>query len=194
METMTSAHVSPYAAGVTSATQLDIVPHPLDSGVRSLHGVYRVYDRDMETVREMRDRAGLTQTDLARQTGLSQPNISAYEAGRRTPTSGTLEKIRQATGPRPTAALATHRADVARIARAHKAVDVRVFGSVSRGEDQPGSDLDLLVDFDEGASLLDLVGLGDQLEALLGVPVDVISSGGLRGKAGERIRQMAVPL
>lgn len=146
------------------------------------------------TIRDAREQAGLTQTELARRTGLSQPNISAYESGRRVPSEATLAKILRATGPRPSDVLAVHRAAVLEIAREHHAWQVRVFGSSARGEDQPGSDLDLLVDFDDSASLFDLVGLADVLEERLGIAVDVVSAGGLGGPMGERILATAVPL
>ncbi len=62
----------------------------------------------------------------------------------------------------------------------HKAFNVAVFGSIARGEDRPDSDVDFLVTFDKGTSLLDLVGLQDALADYLKIPVDVISTGGLK--------------
>ena len=70
---------------------------------------------------------------------------------------------------------------------------VRVFGSVARGDAGQSSDVDLLVDFEAEASLLDQVGLTQDLEALLGMSVDVISTGGLRPRH-HRIREEAVDL
>jgi uncharacterized protein len=70
---------------------------------------------------------------------------------------------------------------------------VRVFGSIARGSAGPSSDVDLLVDFDAEASLLDQVGLTQDLEALLGMSVDVISSGGLLPRH-RRIRDEAIDL
>lgn len=64
--------------------------------------------------------------------------------------------------------LQSRRGDILRIAEEHGARNVRVFGSEARGEAHPGSDLDLLVDMAQGRSLLDLVGLGQDLEDLLG--------------------------
>lgn len=78
-------------------------------------------------------------------------------------------------------------------ARRRHASRVRVFGSVARGEAGLTSDVDLLVDFDTEASLLDQVGLTQDLEALLGVHVDVISTGGLRPQH-RRIRDEAIDL
>lgn len=135
-----------------------------------------------DEVRELRESAGLSQTELARRVRLSQPNISAYESGARNPSEETLERIRVACRSCPSAALAAHRDDVRRVAAEHKAHDVRVFGSASRGKDTADSDLDLLVRFEDDASLFDLVELADALEALLEVNVDVISEGGLNAR------------
>jgi predicted nucleotidyltransferase len=66
-------------------------------------------------------------------------------------------------------------------------------GSVARGEAQPGSDLDLLVDFEAGASPLDHVGLFQDLEELLGVGVDVVTRSALKPR-DEHIRAEAVDL
>jgi predicted nucleotidyltransferase len=65
-------------------------------------------------------------------------------------------------------------------ARRRHASRVRVFGSVARGDAGPSSDVDLLVDFEPEASLIDQVGLTQDLKSLLGMSVDVISTGGLR--------------
>ena len=68
-----------------------------------------------------------------------------------------------------------------------------MFGSVARGEARPSSDVDLLVDFDAEASLLDQVGLTQDLEALLRMHGDVISTGGLSPRH-RRIRDEAIDL
>jgi hypothetical protein len=69
-----------------------------------------------------------------------------------------------------------------------------LFGSLERGEARPGSDVDLLVDTDSGPSLMDLVGLGEDLEDLLGTRVDVLSAAGVSTHLRERIVGEAVPL
>ena len=66
------------------------------------------------------------------------------------------------------------------IRRRYKAEVKGIFGSYARGDFRADSDLDLLVDFDDGASLLDLVGLGQYLEGVLGCKVDVVSRRSLR--------------
>lgn len=79
------------------------------------------------------------------------------------------------------------------IAARHKGLKIAVFGSVARGEDGPDSDVDFLVTFDKGTSLLDLVGLQDSLAAFLKMPVDVISMGGLKPR-DNHIREEAMAL
>jgi len=66
-------------------------------------------------------------------------------------------------------------------ADASGARDVRVFGSVARGEERDGSDVDFLVSLDPGRTLLDLARLELRLERLLGRRVDVVTEGELRG-------------
>ena len=67
------------------------------------------------------------------------------------------------------------RQEILQIAARHGAHNIRVFGSIARGEDQPDSDVDLLVDMASGRSLLDFVGLGQDLEELLDRKVDVVT-------------------
>ena len=74
---------------------------------------------------------------------------------------------------KPSLILERHRIAVREAARRHRVVTPRVFGSVARGVDRDGSDLDLLVDTLPGATLFDLGALQEELEMLLGVPVDV---------------------
>jgi uncharacterized protein len=86
------------------------------------------------------------------------------------------------------------RDDISRIATDHGALNIRVFGSVRRGESDNSSDLDLLVDMSEGRSLLDLVALGADLEEALGVAVDVVTVKSLSPYLRDRILAEAVPL
>jgi len=85
------------------------------------------------------------------------------------------------------------RTEIFRVARKRRARRIAVFGSVARGEACPDSDLDLLVDFEPGASLLDHVGLPQNLEGLLGVGVDIVTRGSLKPRDGH-IRAEAVDL
>lgn len=76
----------------------------------------------------------------------------------------------------------------------HGAGEVRVFGSVARGEDRADSDIDLLVELEEGRTLLDLERLQVELADLLGGPVDVGTPGMLRGGVSDRARADLVRL
>ncbi|WP_333875265.1 nucleotidyltransferase family protein [Methylobacter sp.] len=80
------------------------------------------------------------------------------------------------------------------IARHYHAVNIRMFGSVVRGEEQEDSDIDLLVDFLPGTTLLDQVGLIDALSTALGRKVDIVSERALNKYLRQRILQEAVPL
>jgi predicted nucleotidyltransferase len=86
------------------------------------------------------------------------------------------------------------RNDILRLASQHGAHHVRVFGSVARGEAGATSDVDLLVQMDSGRSLLDLIGLTQELESILQRKVDVLTDEGLSPYLKERIQAEAVPL
>ena len=90
--------------------------------------------------------------------------------------------------------LKDRREDILRIAAQHGAHNVRVFGSVARGEARPDSDVDLLVEMEPGRSLLDLGGLLMDLQALLGREVVVVTDKGLRDRIRTRVLQEAKPL
>lgn len=87
-----------------------------------------------------------------------------------------------------------HREEILGVARRHGAITVRLFGSRARGEARGASDLDLLVSLDEGTSLLDLVAMKQEIEELLGCPVDVVSERALSPHLRERILAEAAPL
>jgi uncharacterized protein len=85
------------------------------------------------------------------------------------------------------------RAAILRLAQTHGATNLRVFGSVARAENREDSDVDLLVDFDKGKSLLDLIGFKLDLENLLGAKVDVVTPNSLR-YIRDRVLAEALPL
>jgi len=86
------------------------------------------------------------------------------------------------------------RDDILGLAARRGARNVRVFGSVARGENDPQSDIDFLVDLEPGRSLLDLGGLQRDLAALLASKVDVVSSRGLRDRVRQSVLRDAVSL
>lgn len=146
----------------------------------------------MNEVCELRTAAGLTQAELARRSGVAQPNVAAYESGRRRPSAAMLARLRRAASPLPREALARRRDELVEVAARHVMRDVRVFGSVSRGTDTSVSDVDLLVDPPATAGLLELAAFALEVEDLLGFPVDLVTEGGLR--PDHPIRAEAVPL
>ncbi len=86
------------------------------------------------------------------------------------------------------------REDILRIASRRGAHNVRVFGSLARGDALPDSDADFLVDLEPGRSLFDLGGLLMDLQSLLERPVDVVTERGLRGRMRNRVLTEAIPL
>lgn len=133
----------------------------------------------MDDVRALRQAAGLSQHELAARSGVAQPNIAAYETGRRRPSAQTMDRIRRAVRPLPHDALAAHRAELVELAGRYGLSNIRVFGSVMRGTDRPGSDLDVLVTRADGVGLLRLAAFAEEASELLGVEVDVVTDGGL---------------
>lgn len=158
-------------------------------------------------IKESRAAAGLTQAELAERAGTSQPTIAAYEAGDKIPNVATLERVLRAAGTNLTTSrsrgtrhadrlrrlLSERRDEMLETAARHHARNVRVFGSVARGEETDASDIDLLVDMDPGRSLLDQVRLRRAMSELLGVEVDVVTTGGLLQR-DRSILDDAVPL
>jgi uncharacterized protein len=145
-----------------------------------------------ELLREARRRSGLSQSELATRAGVTQSVVSEYEAGKRQPALPTLARLVAATGHE--LALGLERSDPAvrglpdtplgRRLRQHRkalleavhssgASNLRVFGSVARGQDGPDSDVDLLVDLPEDTSLFAVLALEGTLERILKVSVDL---------------------
>ncbi|NTW38074.1 MAG: nucleotidyltransferase family protein [Syntrophobacteraceae bacterium] len=89
--------------------------------------------------------------------------------------------------------LMSKRDQILKIAAKRGAKRIRLFGSAARGDSGPGSDVDFLVEFEPGRSLLDQGGLLMDLQELLGCKVDVVSEGGLRARYRERVLREAVP-
>lgn len=156
--------------------------------------------------------AGLAQVALARRAGTSQPALARYESGIVSPSVRTLERILAATGrqlclsttPMATKAdprsprmrkLRSYRRDIHKAARRLGATNIRIFGSVARGEDQPGSDVDVLVDFDvQHSGVLPLIRLRREISDLVGENIDIATAQLLRPDIAQRALAEAVPL
>ncbi len=87
-----------------------------------------------------------------------------------------------------------YREEILAIAGKRGARNVRLFGSVARGDQRENSDIDFLVDFEPGRSLLDLTGMWLDLETVLGCKVDVVSSRGLKPRLADAVMRDAAPL
>ena len=165
-----------------------------------------------QLLRDARSAAGFTQADLAERAGTSQAAVARYESDTVSPSVRTLERLMRACGRRltlgvdPTSSAADvrgarmqelrrRRLELQRLVHAAGARDLRVFGSVARGEDGPDSDVDLLVDFDVAAhGAFPLVRLGRQLAELLGEPVDVVARDLLRPEIRAQVEAESVPV
>ncbi len=91
-------------------------------------------------------------------------------------------------------AIREQRDAILQVAAKHGATQVRLFGSVARGDARPDSDVDLLVTWLEGTSLLDQAALKLELESLLGRKVDIASDGWVKPSIRESVYRDAIPL
>jgi hypothetical protein len=85
------------------------------------------------------------------------------------------------------------RTEIVRLGELYGARNIRVFGSVARGDNHAASDVDLLVEMDQGRTLFDLAGFVADVQDLLGVHVDVVTVGGLR-YLRNRVLAEAIPI
>jgi uncharacterized protein len=163
-------------------------------------------------LRQARQRAGMSQVELAARAGVTQSVISAYESGRRQPSLPTLAALIAATGfelattvRRPPGRLKMlsgpvgqrvrqRRHDLVAAAAARGVSGLRVFGSVARGEDRPDSDVDLLAQLPPGMSLFGLARLQAELEGIVGARVDLVPAADLKPEVRERAGRDLVAL
>jgi predicted nucleotidyltransferase len=146
-------------------------------------------------VKARRSLLGMTQRDLARQSGVPQPHVSAIETGRRTAGAAVRARLDDALAMYPSYALELSRDTVvdAFVRRGHQ--PPRVFGSIARGSDSKTSDIDLLARLQHPFGYLDLAELVDELESILTFPVDVADDAPeVTSSALAEARHEAVPL
>ena len=87
--------------------------------------------------------------------------------------------------------LITQREQILLLAHKYGAYDVRIFGSLARGEARPDSDIDFLVKLEAGRSMLDLARLSRELQSLLGFNVDIVTEAGLRPRIRSEVLKEA---
>ena len=93
---------------------------------------------------------------------------------------------------KPSDALRVHREAIRRVVESHRASNARVFGSVARGDDAEGSDIDILIDPTPDTTLFDIGAIRHELQKLLGVPVDVLTPRALPEKFRASVMAEAV--
>jgi uncharacterized protein len=166
-----------------------------------------------QLLRRVRLASGLTQAELARRSGTRQSAISAYERGSRAPNLETLARIAAAAGfeldlavrPRSDRAgpriasdlrrlLAARREEVIDAVAASGGSNVRIFGSVARGDDRASSDVDLLIDLPARTGVFTIGRIARAVERLIGVEVDVVPAHALRPEIRSRVLREAEPL
>jgi len=163
-------------------------------------------------LQQARKGAGMSQVELAARAGVTQSVVSAYESGHRQPAIPTLAALVEAAGyelvvavrqpPRRLGGLSgpvgrrvrRRRRDIVAAAAAHGVTNLRVFGSVARGQDRPDSDLDLLADLPPGMGLFGLGRVQAELEAILGTQVDLVPAQDLKPGVRARADQELVAL
>jgi len=161
-------------------------------------------------IRRARVGAALSQSELARRAGVAQSVISAYENGRREPSLPQLERLVEATGNHlrvdielgesvrglPDTPLGRRvrrrRAALLRAVESVGARNLRVFGSVARGDARSDSDVDLIVEMPEGAGLFAVLALEGELSRILGVKVDLAPADSLKPRVRAEAERDAV--
>lgn len=134
------------------------------------------FDRNQAAglVRAARLDRGMSQAELSRAAGMSQPNVAAIETGTRIPSDDALRRLLRAAEYRPSLALEENADAIIEAGARHGIRDIRVFGSVATGADHFTSDIDLLARVDSGRGYFDIAAFSDAVEELTGFPVDVI--------------------
>lgn len=90
--------------------------------------------------------------------------------------------------------VSAHRRELLDVLRGHGVTNPEVFGSAARGDDREGSDVDILVDFPPGTSIIDIIGIQHELEDLLGVPVDLVPRSDLKERVRAKVAKDLLPL
>jgi hypothetical protein len=147
----------------------------------------RQRDARMSTLREYVAALGGELNVIAR-VGAVETRLSQFDA------AGVTGGALPSAAPPTLAYVRSRRADILRVAEQHGAYNVRVFGSVVRGDAVAESDIDLLVDMEEGRGLFDFIDVIHELEDALGRKVDLVTDRSLHWYVRDRIQEEAVPL
>ncbi|WP_323743240.1 helix-turn-helix domain-containing protein [Curtobacterium sp. VKM Ac-1395] len=151
-------------------------------------------DRAAQLIRRARLDIGMSQDDLARSVDVPRSVVSAYEGGRAHPSSESLQRILRALRLRPSIPLTLYADAIREAAGRFHLSNVRVFGSVLRGEDTEDSDIDLLVAMTDSVSLFDLGAFALAVEEITGFPVDLLTDDQTHDRHFAHVQAQAVPL
>jgi predicted nucleotidyltransferase len=146
-----------------------------------------------DLLRARRGILGISQRELATRSGVKQPLIAAIESGTRLPSAAARAALDAAVVVTPSVALSERREAVRDLFFRAGLPQPRIFGSVARGEDEAGSDLDLIVEFSDRHDIVDLLNLEHDVATLLTVPVDIVDARA-GGRVTARARAEAVDL
>ena len=144
-------------------------------------------------VKRAREDLGISQAELAERAGTSQPALAAIESGKRTVSAGLLQRLMKAADARPSIPLAVNADIIRNMASSFGLSDLRVFGSVVRGDDTSDSDVDLLARYDRTVPFFKMRGFPARVEEVVCVPVDLVLDDSSTSAIDE-IRRTAVPL
>lgn len=146
-------------------------------------------------VRSARERAHMSARDLAAASGVSASTVTRIERGEVNPTVVMLERLLEASGnhfdvvvsplprrPPTLAELRSHRDTIIGVVESFGGSNVRVFGSVARGDTHDDSDIDVLIDVPAGTGLITIERIAEAIEAAVPWRVDVVTSGAAHGR------------
>ncbi len=174
--------------------------------------LYSEFVKSSKILQAVRKESGMSQAELARSSGLAQSVISDYERGNREPGADTFlhlldilgmgidlkpkrrTKVPQIPDSRLARLILRNRKQIIELAKRSGARNVRIFGSIAKGESKKRSDIDLLVDLDPDVGMIELIGLEHALKDLLGVKVDLGSARSLKPDLRDEVLSHAINL
>lgn len=144
-------------------------------------------------VKRAREDLGISQAELAERARTSQSAIAAIENGKRNVSEELLQRLMTAADVRPSIPLAVNADVIHNLAASFGLSDLRVFGSVVRGDDTSDSDVDVLARYDRTVPFFKMRGFPARVEEVIGFPVDLVLDDS-SSSAIDEIRRTAVAL
>lgn len=166
--------------------------HPRGDGDALLQQLMELASLDVKSLTRALARSGsyATLVDLAKLVGNLTEPPRGYDEGMTETAAHPRKPLSSPAGRR----VAAHRRELLDVLRRHGVTNPEIFGSAARGDDREDSDVDLLVDFPVGASIIDIIGIKRELEAVLGVSVDLVPRTGLKERVRVKAEKDLLPL